>query len=152
MQVQISPCRRLRLHSEFMGKTFKSAQLTHERFLTIDHSLLQNIFDICQTELMSSTYFILMVCQKFWQISTLSIATNIFHKALIIKENFNLMYESSFIIIFCLQSMQHPSTRPLIDRFLNVSDVFMIQMLYPMRSFCIYWLTLVKTCTLFLFS
>ena len=30
--------------SEFMGKTFQAAQLTHERFLTIDHSLLQNIF------------------------------------------------------------------------------------------------------------
>ena len=24
--------------SEFMGKTFQAAQLTHERFLTIDHS------------------------------------------------------------------------------------------------------------------
>ena len=36
--------------SEFMGKTFQTAQLTHERFLTIDHS--SNIFfDICQTEL-----------------------------------------------------------------------------------------------------
>ena len=62
-----------------------------------------------------------MVFQKFF-----TIAINIFHKALILKESFSL------------QSLQHPSTRPLIDRFLNVSDVFMIQMLYPMRSFCIY--------------
>ena len=29
--------------SEFMGKTFQAAQLTNERFLTLDHSL-QNIF------------------------------------------------------------------------------------------------------------
>ena len=29
---------RLLLGSEFMGKTFQAAQLTHERFLTIDHS------------------------------------------------------------------------------------------------------------------
>ena len=26
------------VYSEFMGKTFQAAQLTHERFLTIDHS------------------------------------------------------------------------------------------------------------------
>jgi hypothetical protein len=37
-------------NSEFMGKTFQAAQLTHERFLTIDHSC-KIFFDICQTEL-----------------------------------------------------------------------------------------------------
>ena len=36
--------------SEFMGKTFQAAQLTHERFLAIDHSC-KIFFDICQTEL-----------------------------------------------------------------------------------------------------
>ena len=36
--------------SEFVGKTFQDAQLTHERFLTIDHSC-KICFDICQTEL-----------------------------------------------------------------------------------------------------
>ena len=36
--------------SEFMEKTFQAAQLTHERFLTIDHSC-KIFFDICQTEL-----------------------------------------------------------------------------------------------------
>ena len=36
--------------SEFMGITFQAAQLTHERFLTIDHSC-KIFFDICQTEL-----------------------------------------------------------------------------------------------------
>ena len=36
--------------SEFMGKMFQAAQLTHERFLTIDHSC-KMFFDICQTEL-----------------------------------------------------------------------------------------------------
>jgi hypothetical protein len=33
-----------------MEKTFQAAQLTHERFLTIDHSF-KIFFDICQTEL-----------------------------------------------------------------------------------------------------
>ena len=33
--------------SEFMGKTFQAAQLTHERFLTP----AKYFFDICQTEL-----------------------------------------------------------------------------------------------------
>ena len=37
--------------SEFMGKTFQAAQLTHERFLTIDHSYKMFFFNICQTEL-----------------------------------------------------------------------------------------------------
>ena len=36
--------------SEFKGKKFQAAQLTHERFLTIDHSF-KIFFDICQTEL-----------------------------------------------------------------------------------------------------
>ena len=35
--------------SEFMGKTFQGAQLTHERFLTIDNSC-KIFFDICRTE------------------------------------------------------------------------------------------------------
>ena len=37
--------------SEFMGKTFQAAQLTHERFLTIDHSRKIYFFYVCQTEL-----------------------------------------------------------------------------------------------------
>ena len=37
-------------NSEFMEKTFQAAQLTDERFLTIDHSC-KIFFDICQTEL-----------------------------------------------------------------------------------------------------
>jgi hypothetical protein len=37
--------------SEFTGKTFQAAQLTHERFLTRDHSCKNIFFDICQTEL-----------------------------------------------------------------------------------------------------
>ena len=40
----------LHVSSEFMGKTFQAAQLTHERFLTIDHSC-KIFFEICQTEL-----------------------------------------------------------------------------------------------------
>ena len=43
-------CHSLSASSEFMGKTFQAAQLTHERFLTIDHSY-KIFFDICQTEL-----------------------------------------------------------------------------------------------------
>jgi hypothetical protein len=45
---QILMCESIKYESsEFMGKYFQAAQLTNERFLTIDHSF----FDICQTEL-----------------------------------------------------------------------------------------------------
>ena len=57
-QSQICGCQTLadiivqKLHgtSEFIWKIFQAAQLTHERFLTIDHSY-KIFFDIRQTEL-----------------------------------------------------------------------------------------------------
>ena len=45
-----SACTVHRAYSEFMGKTFQAAQLTHERFLAIDH-FCKVFFGICQTEL-----------------------------------------------------------------------------------------------------
>ena len=59
-----------------MGKTFQAAQLTHKRFLTIDHSC-KIFFDICQTELpQTSTYLALLHSNESQYISKKKPADN----------------------------------------------------------------------------
>ena len=43
---------KMSVSSAVMEKTFQAAQLTHEKFLTIDHLCIYLFFDICQTELL----------------------------------------------------------------------------------------------------
>ena len=90
-------------------KTLKDDEAYMNGPLSIYCSVWENLIHIQKKLLGAWHIFLWWVFRNFATI-------NIFHKALILKESFSL------------QSLQHPSTRPLIDRFLNVSDVFMIQM------------------------